>query len=163
MPGCAAPWCRFGPTPRQCEQTTWRWWSASSLCRQAWYCMVPAELHHCASAVLQLPALRHAPPDCLSDLCIFFCVQGYQAGGSGGARRNAAGPAGPASDLEAGAVVGRYLQQYEQSINPFAGQAPQAPLPSFGCLGGSGQCAGCTEGGRLSSVSGRRRGLVSDA
>ncbi|KAL4425119.1 hypothetical protein ABPG77_008224 [Micractinium sp. CCAP 211/92] len=45
---------------------------------------------------------------------------GYQAGGSGGARRNAAGPAGPASDLEAGAVVGRYLQQYEQSINPFA-------------------------------------------
>ncbi|PSC73915.1 Transcription factor CCAAT displacement CDP1 [Micractinium conductrix] len=42
-------------------------------------------------------------------------VQGYQGGGGGGgARRNAA------DDLEAGAVVGRYLQQYEQSINPFA-------------------------------------------
>lgn len=50
--------------------------------------------------------------------------QGYQAGG-GGARRSAAGasggPASDAADLEAGAVVGRYMQQYEQSINPFAG------------------------------------------
>lgn len=55
-------------------------------------------------------------------VCFLARVQGYQAGGGGGARRNAAGPAGPASDLEAGAVVGRYLQQYEQSINPFAGQ-----------------------------------------
>ncbi|EFN56705.1 hypothetical protein CHLNCDRAFT_144082 [Chlorella variabilis] len=43
---------------------------------------------------------------------------GYQSGGGG--RRNAAGAAGPASDLEAGAVVGKYMQQYEQSINPFA-------------------------------------------
>ena len=58
-------------------------------------------------------------------------VQGYQAGGSsggGGARRFAAGasdgPVGAGADLEAGAVVGKYMQQYEQSINPFAGKSP---------------------------------------
>ena len=59
-------------------------------------------------------------------------VQGYQAGGSGGgggggARRFAAGasdgPVGAGADLEAGAVVGKYMQQYEQSINPFAGKS----------------------------------------
>jgi len=56
-------------------------------------------------------------------------VQGYQAGGGGGGpRRNAAaGAGGPVSDVEAGAVVGKYMQQYEQSINPFAGGWLAAP------------------------------------
>ncbi|PRW51060.1 CASP-like [Chlorella sorokiniana] len=48
-------------------------------------------------------------------------VQGYQAGG--GARRSASAGGGAAldpADLEAGAVVGKYMAQYEQSINPFA-------------------------------------------
>jgi hypothetical protein len=58
-------------------------------------------------------------------------VQRYQAGGSGGGgggRRLAAGasdgPVSASADLEAGAVVGKYMQQYEQSINPFAGESP---------------------------------------
>ena len=67
-------------------------------------------------------------------------VQGYQAGGSssggGGGRRSAAGgsggPASASADLEAGAVVGKYMQQYEQSINPFAGEIWQ--LRCCGCF-----------------------------
>jgi hypothetical protein len=50
-------------------------------------------------------------------------VQGYQSGSGSGVRRNAAAQGGaPAvGDVEAGTIVSKYMQQYEQSINPFAG------------------------------------------
>jgi hypothetical protein len=51
-------------------------------------------------------------------------VQGYGASGAGGTRRSVTGSASAgaaAADVEAGLVVGRYMAQYEQSINPFAG------------------------------------------
>ncbi|KAI3427262.1 hypothetical protein D9Q98_007195 [Chlorella vulgaris] len=49
-------------------------------------------------------------------------VQGYQSGSGSGVRRNAAAQGGaPAvGDVEAGTIVSKYMQQYEQSINPFA-------------------------------------------
>ena len=73
-------------------------------------CQMSPSIQDCSGPLL-------TPPLCVPP-CRLCCSQGYQSGGGG--RRNAAGAAGPASDLEAGAVVGKYMQQYEQSINPFA-------------------------------------------
>lgn len=57
-------------------------------------------------------AAAHAPPPPR-------VAQGYSAGGGGGGggaqRRGAA-------DLEAGAVLSRYSEEYEASVNPFAGR-----------------------------------------
>lgn len=143
------PPCRCGARQRRYVPTTWPLPSGSSLCRQgrgggaglrqgAAGCVVPwAEL--CgdmgstasrAGSRLHVAAWRsrfHHCRCCLAQPLFLLpsrTPQGYQAGG--GARRaaSAGGAGGPAmdpADLEAGAVVGKYMAQYEQSINPFAG------------------------------------------
>jgi hypothetical protein len=59
----------------------------------------------------------HNLPKILMLCAAVRCVQGY-AGSEGAAARRANSAT---ADLEAGGVVGRYMGEYEKSVNPFTG------------------------------------------